>query len=169
VISASRSPVGCLLTSLTNWGGLNLSLSTNFPILKQKNWNAAPNSLLADNHPAHQVARNLFRLSRLTGLSSDARVVRTKVEMAQQRSESADGEKDQNHRDRARALRALAEQAFSRSEPLDAREFPSAAVLALVKSETWRNIGDDRVTFRHDVLREWAIANLLFSDPGPVQ
>jgi hypothetical protein len=34
--------------------------------------NAAPNSRLADNHPARQVARNLFRLSRLAGLSFDA-------------------------------------------------------------------------------------------------
>ena len=131
--------------------------------------NAAPNSRLADNHPARQVARNLFRLSRLAGLSFDAPVVRTEVEMAQQWWESADGQKDQNHRDRARVLRALAEQAFSRSEPLDAREFASAAVDALVKSETLRNLGDDRVTFRHDVLREWAIANLLFSDPALVQ
>lgn len=42
VISASRSPVGCLLTSLTNWGGLNLSLSTNFLMLKQKNCEMPP-------------------------------------------------------------------------------------------------------------------------------
>jgi hypothetical protein len=133
--------------------------------------NAAPNlrALLADNHPARQVARNLFRPSRLAGLSSDAPVVCTEVEMAQPWWESADGQKDQNDRDRARVLRALAEQEFSRSEPLDAREFASAAVDALVKSETLRNLGDDRVTFRHDVLREWAIANLLFSDPALVQ
>jgi hypothetical protein len=119
--------------------------------------NAAPNlrALLADNHPARQAARNLFRLSGLAGLSSEAPVVRTEVEMAQQWWESAAGQKDQNHSDRARVLRALAEQAFSRSEPLDAREFPSAVVDALVKGETLRNLGDDRVTFRHDVLREW--------------
>jgi hypothetical protein len=47
--------------------------------------NAAPNSLLADSHPARQGARNLFRLSRLADLSSDAPVVRIEVEMAQQR------------------------------------------------------------------------------------
>jgi len=45
---------------------------------------AAPNlrALLADSHPARQVARNLFRLSRLVSLPSDAPVVRTEVEMA---------------------------------------------------------------------------------------
>ena len=37
------------------------------------------------------------------------------------------------------------------------------------KSETLRDLGNDRVAFRHDVLREWAIANLLFSDPTLVQ
>jgi hypothetical protein len=36
------APVGCLLTSLTNWGGLNLSLSTNFLMLKQKNCEMPP-------------------------------------------------------------------------------------------------------------------------------
>jgi len=32
-----------------------------------------------------------------------------------------------------------------------------------------RDLGNDRVTFRHDVLREWAIANLLFADSALVQ
>jgi len=132
---------------------------------------AAPNlrALLADTHPARQVARNLFRLSRLASLPSDAPVVRTEVEMAQQWWEFADGPKDQNHRDRARVLRVVAEQALSRTEPLDVREFPAAAVDALVRSETLVDLGNDRVTLRHDVLREWAIANLLFSDPTLVQ
>jgi hypothetical protein len=31
-----------MLTSLTNWGGLNLSLSTNFLMLKQKNYEMPP-------------------------------------------------------------------------------------------------------------------------------
>jgi hypothetical protein len=35
----------------------------------------------------------------------------------------------------------------------------------LVASETLRDLGNDRVIFRHDVLREWAIANFLFADP----
>ena len=35
---------------------------------------------------------------------------------------------------------------------------------ALVASGTLRNVGIDRVTFRHDVLREWAIANAVHAD-----
>ncbi len=36
----------------------------------------------------------------------------------------------------------------------------------LVASGTLRDYGNDRVTFRHDVLREWAIANLVFGERG---
>jgi len=133
--------------------------------------NAAPQSraLLGDNHPARQVARNLFRLSRLASLPSDAPVVRTEVEMAEQWWQTADGRRDEHYRERARVLRTLAEQALSSVEPLDIRDFPAAAVDALVKSQTLRDLGNDRVTFRHDVLREWAIANLLFADSALVQ
>jgi hypothetical protein len=128
---------------------------------------AAPQlrALLADNHPARQVARNLFRLSRLANRPSDAPMPRTEVDMAEQWWETADGKKDQSYRDRARVLNALAKQALSGTEQLDVSGFPSTAVDALVASETLRDRGPDRATFRHDVLREWAIANLLFSDP----
>ena len=121
-------------------------------------------ALLADTHPARAVARNLFRLSRLANRPSHASVPRTEVEMAEQWWNSADGENDQNHRDRARLLRALAEQALSRGEYLDVHDFPAAAINALAQSETLRDLGNDHVTFRHDVLREWAVANLLFVD-----
>lgn len=132
---------------------------------------AAPQlrALLADNHPARQVARNLFRLSRLASLPSDAAVVRTEVEIAEQWWETADGPKDQNHRDRARVLRALAERALTNAGPLDVSDLPTLAVDALVASQTLRDLGNDRVTFRHDVLREWAIANLLVADPALVE
>ena len=93
---------------------------------------------------------------------------RTEVEMAEQWWQSADGEKDEGHRERARVLTALAEQALSHLEQLKVRELPAAAVDALVRSETLRDLENDRVSFWPDVLREWAIANLLFSDPALV-
>jgi hypothetical protein len=132
---------------------------------------AAPQlkALLADNHPARPVARNLFRLSRLASFPSDAQVVRTEVEMAEQWWETADGPKDENHRDRARVLRALAEQALTSAVPLDVSDVPTPAVDALVASQTLRDLGNDRVTFRHDVLRDWAIANLLITNPALVE
>jgi hypothetical protein len=76
---------------------------------------------------------------------------------------------DGNHRERARLLKALAEQALVRAEPLDVSDRPALAVDGLVASETLRDLRHDRVAFRHDVLREWAIANLLWSEPETVQ
>jgi hypothetical protein len=133
--------------------------------------NAAPQlrGLLADNHPARQVARNLFRLSRLAGLPSGVRVLRTEVDMATQWWDSADGVRDQNHRERARLLKTLGEQSFSGADKLDVREFPTGAVDVLVASQTLRDLGNDLVAFRHDVLREWAVANLLFSDAALIE
>ena len=132
---------------------------------------AAPQlrALLAGNHPARQVARNLFRLSRLASLPSDAPLVRTEAEMAEQWWESADGKKDENHRDRARVLRALAEQALMSAGPFDVSGLPTLAVDALVSSQSLRDLGNDRVTFHHDVLREWAIANLLIVNPATLE
>jgi hypothetical protein len=132
--------------------------------------NAAPQltMLLADTHPARAVARNLFRLSRLANRPSGTPMPRTEVEMAEQWWQSAGGARDEGHRERARVLVALAEQALSRVEQLSVRGQSAGAVNALVASETLRDLGNDRVIFRHDVLREWAIANLLFSDPALV-
>ncbi|MGA7413910.1 MAG: hypothetical protein WBW33_25765, partial [Bryobacteraceae bacterium] len=129
---------------------------------------AAPQliALLADNHPARQVARNLFRLSRLANRPSGAPMPRTEVEMAEEWWQSADGTKDDGHRERARVLVALAGQALSRAEQLTVSYLPAAAVDALVASESLLDLRDDRVNFRHDVLREWAMANLLFSNPA---
>jgi hypothetical protein len=39
----------------------------------------------------------------------------------------------------------------------------------LVVSETLRDLGNDCVAFRHDVLREWAMGNLLHSEPAMIE
>jgi len=119
--------------------------------------------LLADGHPARAVTRNLFRLSRLASRPAEEAVPRTEIDMVEQWWSTADGKHDDAHRERARLLRALAEQALMRPEPTEASNHPAAAVDDLLKSETLRDLGGDRVSFRHDVFREWAIANLLFS------
>jgi hypothetical protein len=125
--------------------------------------------LLADNHPARDVTRNLFRLARLASQPSDEPVPRTEIDMAEQWWQTADGKRDGDHRDRMRLLKALAEQAISSAEALDVSDRPPRAVNALVASETLRDFGNDRVAFRHDVLREWAIGNLLHSDPAMIE
>ena len=125
--------------------------------------------LLADTHPARDVTRNLFRLARLVTRPEDAMVLRTEADMAEQWWQTADGKLDGDHRDRARLLKALAEVALSHAGPLDVSNHPAQAVDALVASETLRDLRNDRVAFRHDVLREWAIGNLLHSDPTMIE
>jgi hypothetical protein len=127
---------------------------------------AAPNLgwLLAETHPARAVMRNLYRLSRLSSLSQGTNVPLSEAEMALRWWTVADGEKDESYIDRARLLRSLALQVIARASRLDTSGHPASAIHALVKSETLRELGIDRVKFRHDVLREWAAANLLFSE-----
>lgn len=52
--------------------------------------------------------------------------------MAEQWWQAADGALDSGHRERARALVALASQALQRIEPLDVKDIPAVAVNALV-------------------------------------
>ncbi len=126
-------------------------------------------ALLSESHPARAVAHNLFRLSRLARRPTEAPVLRTEAELAEDWWKSADGTDDVGRRDRARVLKGLAEQALEGADHLTVSGMASAAVNALVSSESLHDLGDDRVAFRHDVLREWAIANLLHSDPTLVE
>jgi hypothetical protein len=121
-------------------------------------------ALLSNAHPAREVTRNLYRLSRLLSLGSNELAVRTEIDMAEQWWQTADGRRDEGYRERARLLVFLANQALQRAQPLSTANQPAQAINALVRSETLRDLGGDRVAFWHDVLREWAIANLLFTD-----
>jgi hypothetical protein len=125
--------------------------------------------LLADRHPARDAARNLYRLARLASQSADEPVPHTEIDMAERWWRTADGKIDSNHRERTRLFRALAEHSLTRAEPLDVSDRPAAAVDSLIASESLRDLGNDRVAFRHDVLREWALANLLHSEPDAFQ
>jgi hypothetical protein len=120
--------------------------------------------LLADSHPARAVVRNLYRLSRLATHPTSAPTPTTELDMAEQWWSSADGERDEGHRERARLLRSLAEMALGGSSVLDVKDEPPGPINALVRSETLRDLETDKVTFRHDVLRQWAIGSLLAAD-----
>ena len=119
--------------------------------------------LLGDNHPARKITRNLFRLARLASQKATDSWPRTEVEMANQWWATADGQSD-GWRDRARLLRNLAQQALVDSDILDVSAQPAQSIEALVDSGTLRKLPVDRVSFRHDVLREWAIACTLHED-----
>ena len=125
--------------------------------------------LLAEDHPARAVTRNLYRLARLANQPTASTDLRTEVDMAEQWWKTADGEYDDDHRDRARLLKVLAESALSKGDVLDVRQHLSQAIGALIKSETLSDLGNDRVVFRHDVLREWAIGNLIHLEPTMIE
>jgi len=120
--------------------------------------------LLSENHPARQVTRNLFRLARVASRAAADPLPHTEAEMASQWWSTADGERDTGWRDRARLLIDLAQQALAGPDILDVRKQPAQSIDALVDSGTLRNLGPDRVSFRHDVLREWAIACVLHAE-----
>lgn len=125
--------------------------------------------LLTDVHPARDVIRNLYRLGRLADRPLDEPAPRTEIDMAVQWWQTADGKPDSSHRDRSRLLRALARHALSTSGPLDVTDQPSKAVDELKASATLRELAGDRVAFRHDVLREWGIANYLTAEPAEIE
>ena len=132
---------------------------------------AAPSlsQLLSDEHPARDVARNLFRLARLARRKDDDPLPLTEVDMANQWWDTADGDTGAGHRERSRVLRNLAEQAISQIGPFDVSEYPATAVDALIASGTLQDFGSDKVSFKHDALREWAIACLTYDDMSLLQ
>ena len=119
--------------------------------------------LLTESHPARNVARNLFRLSRLAAYPDNERP-RTEIDLAERWWQTADGESD-GRRDRSRLLLHLAKQAIAGIEPTDSSGYPSCAVDALVESQTLRDLGGECMMFHHDIYRDWAIANVLYSRP----
>lgn len=122
-------------------------------------------ALLTDQHPAREVARNLFRLARLVDQSAEEPAPRTEIDMAEQWWHSGGVAHEEGRRERVRLLTALAEQALSGAETLDVRDHSAEATDALIAGETLRDLGADCVAFRHDVLREWAIAHFLVYRP----
>lgn len=126
-------------------------------------------ALLSENHPAKDVARNLFRLSRLALLTSSESRLRTEVDLAKLWWETGDGSDDSHRRDRQRILTSMAKHYLSSSKPFDSVNFSTQAIQQLVESETLLDNGGDRISFKHDVLKEWALACLFDTSPGEVE
>ena len=126
--------------------------------------------LLDDRHPALAVTRNLFRLGRLArrrSPTSDPALPRTEAEMARQWWDTGgDGSDDDPlRRSSRRLLRRLAIEVIEGVDPHDGSAEPPHVVDALVASQTLREPSHDIIEFRHDVLRQWSIANVLMREP----
>ena len=126
---------------------------------------AAPSlrALLADEHSARDIARNLFRLSRLLEVQGSAEQLQSEVDLLERWWTTADGPLA-GRRERARLLRDLTDVVLTGASHLAIRA-ASSAVDALIASETLLELGLDQLAYRHDVLREWAIASRLHETP----
>lgn len=120
--------------------------------------------LLVASHPAAQLARNLYRLSRLLREPSAASV-RTEAGLAQLWWISADSAQTAELRAAQRILKALATAALKGEAGIDLDE-DSPARDHLLGAQSLREVRPDRLDFSHDVLRDWAIGNYLAEDPS---
>ena len=113
--------------------------------------------LLADSHPARDVVRNLYRLSRLairaasTNTDHRTRHGGAMVEFGRW------GARCGTPRTRKSSSKFGGDGSGRRLLVLDVRDEPAGPIDALVRSETLRISAVIGVAFRHDVLRQWAI------------
>lgn len=122
--------------------------------------------LLSDSHPARDLSRNLYRLRRLASSVAPRDAV-TETALAADWWDTGDGP-EAGRRDRRRVLRALTEAAMAGRGWIEADAIPSQAIDALVASGSVRDLGDDRLVFAHDVLRDWAVARLLEANDAAI-
>lgn len=122
---------------------------------------AAPElrALLSPGHPAESIARNLYRLTQLLKVPSSADI-RTEAALADRWWKSADGAKPGEVRQAQRLLAELAEAVLA------GRDLIEVATDTPARSHLLRNLNlsepkRDRLSFYHDVLRDWAIGACL--------
>lgn len=125
---------------------------------------AAPElrTLLSRDHPAASIARNLYRLAQLLKVPKSADI-RTEAALADRWWKTADGAKPDDVRPSQRLLAELAEAALAGQDLVEAStDTPSRA--HLLRNLTLSEPRRDRLSFYHDVLRDWAIGARLNED-----
>jgi hypothetical protein len=123
-------------------------------------------ALLAVDHPAAPIARNLYRLSRLLKVPSAA-AIRTEAALADYWWRTADGAPETEVRAAQRILADLADIALIGEDVLEVRS-DSAARSHLLQSLTLREVRRDHLGFYHDVLRDWAVGNRIHENPSRI-
>lgn len=127
-------------------------------------------SLLTPAHPARAIAGNLYRLARLLTLKTAPETLRTEADLARHWWRSGDGD-DVARPERLRLLWALADAAIAGAEGLRDSELDPALFAArgqLAASGTLRESRLGWISFRHDLLRDWAVAARLAGDPDRI-
>ncbi len=125
--------------------------------------------VLATRASAREVTRNLFRLSRLVSAGNPGEQIRTEADMALHWWKTGDSAPEATERARARAIKKLAAQALAAGPVLNAVVLDEDIIDELVKAGTLTDLGEDRVSFRHDVFGEWAVGCLLNAEPTELE
>lgn len=119
-------------------------------------------SILAPGHPASNIARNLYRLSRLLKAPASGEI-RTEASLAIHWWSTADNSANGSIRAGQRIIASIAEISLAGGFLLHLPE-DSAARTHLTRSLTLTEIGRDKFGFYHDVLRDWAIGHVIHED-----
>lgn len=120
-------------------------------------------ALLDPDHPAAEIARNLYRLARLLKAPA-ATAIRTEAALAESWWKSGDNSPPQNLRGSQRLMADMADTAIAGADVMELRE-DSPARSHLLRSKTLSEGRRDRLGFYHGVLRDWAVGARLAEDP----
>jgi len=119
-------------------------------------------ALLSPVHPAAPIARNLYRLTQLLKVPSKVDI-RTEAALAHHWWGSADGAEPKDKRGAQRLLAGLAETALGGRDTIEVAT-DSDARTHLLNGRSLSEPQRDKLGFRHDVLRDWAIGARLHED-----
>lgn len=123
--------------------------------------------LMMIGHPACE-AQTLFRLAYLARRPKNAKGVFSETEMAFEWWNTVDGLFPKNLREIHRVLNILVQQSLGDLRPFDISEQSTNIIDLLIREGILRDLGNERVTFDHDVFREWGIANFLYNNLSTV-
>jgi hypothetical protein len=123
-------------------------------------------ALLQPGHPAADIARNLYRLSQLLKAPSSA-IIRTEAALCERWWRTADGAASEVLRAAQRLITDLGRAALV-GQHLIQSQSDSPARSHLLRSRSLSEVRRDHLAFSHDVMRDWAIGELLHEDLGIV-
>ncbi|MBU0662958.1 MAG: hypothetical protein KJ990_00280 [Proteobacteria bacterium] len=127
--------------------------------------------LLRPDHSAKLLARNLMKLRLLvsTHLNKTETISEAALARDWQASGGGMGERARGEiHSRKRVLNAVANGLIENAGLVDVSRQDAQAVAELIADEVLVEIHPDRVRFRHDLFTDWAVACVLFDDPGVI-
>jgi hypothetical protein len=128
--------------------------------------------LLRPDHPAKLLARNLLKLRLLVSTRLNKAEAISEAALArdwQASGAAGTGERTRGEiHSRKRVLNAVANGLIDNAGLVDVSGQDAQAVAELIADEVLVEIHPDRVRFRHNLFTDWAVACVLFDDPGVI-